>query len=715
MLGVACSPAGHRRDAGGDQPAVDAGVRDVDIDAGVDTIADAGGEAIEDAGVDDAGRFENGGPDSGDDSIDGGTPTRDGGASDDAGTELEDSGTEIHPEDAGEAIDAGSIGPADSDAGSDAGLEGQVDAGLRCVVHTEAAPTGWITSRCVGANCFDSAGSNTIGLWVSPTGTIWVAHVWFTDRVMNGVREQLVGTSFGVHGRNDDDVWVAQDSSLLHLTADGGQTRIPLPLQSGNVHRFDGFEADLWVATSDNLMIETVDGGSVEWPIVADGFSMPTGPANRRSIDVVDAYAPSRVRVAVDGTILDWDGASWTASAVAPGARITGMNGDANEAYAVGFEGPDGVVLHFQGDVWSREPMPPDSPVFYGVQASEGRVVVVGDGDAVWSRDVDAGWSVVHAPRAPTDGPPVPRQEHLRFVSGSSATYVAGEGRLYSLKENGIELVADVAGTDLLDVEGTADDDVWAVGSDSVVLHFDGASWTGVILDIPLDLQGVAPRSSADVWIVGNGDLDGVHVLHGDGVTFAPTESAVASVHYGVAVSDSSVFVATEDGVFRSDDEGVTWQLVGGMAGGTYASVWASSDGTRFVASGYEALIDTGTVVTPQEIGLTTNTPMFWDVAVAAGHIWATGLMSYDVPVHDGSDWAYWQSGTTTNTAVAASGPDDVWVASFNSSPRRLPLRDDSFPMTGTHGLWIAPGGTVFAVGEAGKILRHRRACAAWP
>jgi len=94
--------------------------------------------------------------------------------------------------------------------------------------------------------------------------------------------------------------------------------------------------------------------------------------------------------------------------------------------------------------------------------------------------------------------------------------WVVGEGGVLrrmipeKLSSRAFETVASPVTADLRGVHGFGPNDVWAVGDDATVVHFDGKVWSKVAT--PLDAVNVKPRlfsvwgsSPRDVWIGGNG------------------------------------------------------------------------------------------------------------------------------------------------------------------------------------------------------------------
>ncbi len=61
---------------------------------------------------------------------------------------------------------------------------------------------------------------------------------------------------------------------------------------------------------------------------------------------------------------------------------------------------------------------------------------------------------------------------------------------------------------DLWSAWGTSASDVWAVGWNGTILHYNGTSWSSVSSGtLPMDLYGVWGASASDVWAVGSGGI----------------------------------------------------------------------------------------------------------------------------------------------------------------------------------------------------------------
>jgi hypothetical protein len=81
----------------------------------------------------------------------------------------------------------------------------------------------------------------------------------------------------------------------------------------------------------------------------------------------------------------------------------------------------------------------------------------------------------------------------------------------------------------LMSIWGSSPSDIWAVGSEGCVVHFDGKTWRQQPSITARNLTAVAGTASNDVWAVG---AEGV-TLHFDGHNWSETESSEGRVLLG--------------------------------------------------------------------------------------------------------------------------------------------------------------------------------------
>jgi hypothetical protein len=289
--------------------------------------------------------------------------------------------------------------------------------------------------------------------------------------------------------------------------------------------------------------------------------------------------------------------ASWQVAVESPGAALLSVNGtSADDVWLVGASDEDGpLVLHWDGQRWSRVPAPGIEADLWWVHALPGGVV---------------------------------------FIAGSAGTVLEWRaGELSSLATPG------VGGDTLFGVWAASETDVYAVGSrdggNGFVWHYDGQGWATLPLpvDPALEEGGVAPglfkvwgRSPEDVWLVGDRGL----VLRGNAAAgFQQVSSGVAerlfTVHGSAdrvvmvggssnalaleAYADAALTAITPPGAgllqgVNLSEAGVLWAV--GLGGGIYSraagaaswleefvvpvqslhAVWADPDGGVWTVGG---------------------------------------------------------------------------------------------------------------------------------
>ncbi|EYF06551.1 sialidase family protein [Chondromyces apiculatus] len=175
--------------------------------------------------------------------------------------------------------------------------------------------------------------------------------------------------------------------------------------------------------------------------------------------------------VGEQGRLLHWDGAAFTEHESGTSATLWGVYAfSATEAWAVGgtpgkgLDAPNDIVLRWDGDTWSAEPLPgePLGQALYKVWGTSSEdLYVVGEGGTIWHRGA-AGW-----------------------VLQSNSTLASGT---------------------LFTVHGCGPTEVYAVGGQDV-LRSDGEQWTKVEVALPNTVNGVACSAPGEVALVGFGGL----------------------------------------------------------------------------------------------------------------------------------------------------------------------------------------------------------------
>jgi hypothetical protein len=341
---------------------------------------------------------------------------------------------------------------------------------------------------------------------------------------------------------------------------------------------------DAWAVGS-----RTTEKGSVATILHWNGSKWaktPTPQASRSKNDLesvsavsaTDAWAVGSYQDDLSGAektlVLHWDGDTWSrVPSPSRGSQVSNLwsvSADSpTDAWAVGMEGNGrhsfGFVLHWDGRRWSRVPVPnPSSEVtIRGVSAiSPTDVWAVGgfqDGATFGFDSVVLHWNGTEWARVAHPSPSA-TDNYLWSVSATSSSDVWTVGDFYTnSRGNDHTLILHWNGkrwskvpspnpssvlSELRAVDAVSPSDAWAVGSAgfldghsetarTVVLHWDGASWSQVPSPNPSSVDnepsGVSATSSDDAWAVGYEQradgIDATLTLHWDGASWSQVVS----------------------------------------------------------------------------------------------------------------------------------------------------------------------------------------------
>src|SRR5437773_667089 len=230
-------------------------------------------------------------------------------------------------------------------------------------------------------------------------------------------------------------------------------------------------------------------------------------------------------------------------------------------------------------------------------------------------------------------------------------------------------------------VWGATGNDVFAVGDDGSIWHYDGTSWTAQPSGTTQVLYGVWGSGRKDVFAVGTGGT----ILHYDGTSWTVQPSGTPQDLYGVWGSGGTeVFAVGADGTILHYD-GTSWTA---QASGTTAvlyGVWGSG-GTDVFAVGTG-----GTIVHYNGTGWTAQTS-------------GTSAYLYGVWGSGGTDVFAVGSDFVNGGAAILHYDGASWTAQPTGATLDL------------YGVWGSGGTNVFAVGRSGPPLHHYGPqCAAQP
>ncbi|MCB9727592.1 MAG: hypothetical protein H6746_03795 [Deltaproteobacteria bacterium] len=195
--------------------------------------------------------------------------------------------------------------------------------------------------------------------------------------------------------------------------------------------------------------------------------------------------------VGLGGIMLHWDGSAWEVIQTTLGSLETLWGRAADDIYAAGH---NGTIVHYDGEYWSLAATRTTEHLRGVFGRPGGQTWAVGGAGVVMKRS-ELGWV-----RAPVQ--PIP-------VSDGSQKAVTNTMHA---------------------VWGAAEDDVWAVGAEGQILHWDGQTWSSKDPRLGVTLRGVYGLAADDVWAVGN---EG-QIVHWDGAEWTPWPSGSVATLYGI-------------------------------------------------------------------------------------------------------------------------------------------------------------------------------------
>jgi len=222
---------------------------------------------------------------------------------------------------------------------------------------------------------------------------------------------------------------------------------------------------------------------------------------------------------------------------------------------------------------------------------------------------------------------------------------------------------------DLNAIWGSSGTDVFAVGDNGLIIHYDGNNWSLMGSGTPdLDISGVWGTHGSDVFAVGSGGM----LLHYDGNSWSRTSlDGIGDLNAIWGSSATDVFAVGDNGLIIHYD-GDNWSLMGsGTTDLDMSGVWGTS----------------GT-----------------DVFAVGKHEHTGGVLHYD-----GDGWSAESEGPVN--AIWGSSANDVWA--IGESGTILHKDGESWVRVGSvnnenlQGIWSCSVNDVWSVGESGTILRY--------
>lgn len=270
----------------------------------------------------------------------------------------------------------------------------------------------------------------------------------------------------------------------------------------------------------------------------------------------------------------------------------------------------------------------------------------------------------------------------------------------------------------VLSVWGSGPSDVFAVGGplgngqESLVIHYDGASWTELHPGGTETYWWVGGTGPSDVWMVGEKG----RIAHWDGSAFVEHTSGTTATLWGVwAASEADAWAVggtPEGGTNQPNDivlhwNGSSWSpitLPNDVVGRALYKVWGTSSDDLYVVGEF------GTIWHKKGADwmLESNPPIavstLFTVSGSSGSdVYAVG--NFDVLHSDGATWEKLAIDLTGSVnGVACASADEVAIVGFGGLKQRFVQGawvDDflSEPHSDLHAVWADGQGVYWAVG----------------
>ncbi|HWZ60203.1 MAG TPA: hypothetical protein VNW46_14595 [Gemmatimonadaceae bacterium] len=351
----------------------------------------------------------------------------------------------------------------------------------------EYLPTGGVWTP--QTSC--SRGTNLTGVWGSSATNVYAVGAnatvckyngatWSTVTLPNGV----TGTLDAVGGSAANDIWITGDGGVIVHYNGTSWTQLTAVVGTNLLGVTSGSASAVAVVGTNGTLLNY--SGS--------GFAL----AREAGLPIYGIWATdtNNIYASSVGTILHYNGTTWTSASAGVSDVLNGISGASNaEIFAVGTNGDASV---YNGSTWA--PVALGSGALYGVWAIA-PTLVYGDGDAGLIGYFNG--SGYQQSTAATSA-------NLRAIWGDAATnvYTVASNGTISHYTGGSAFTAMTSGTTnaLYAVHGYTGVDVWAAGAAGTVTRYAnaGTTWTASNAGTTQTLRGVWDADTNDVYVVGD-------------------------------------------------------------------------------------------------------------------------------------------------------------------------------------------------------------------
>lgn len=275
---------------------------------------------------------------------------------------------------------------------------------------------------------------------------------------------------------------------------------------------------------------------------------------------------------------------------------------------------------------------------------------------------------------------------HLMGVWGTSKNDVFAvgyEGTILHFDGNSWSSMASGVTDNLYDVWGNSGSDVFAVGNGGIILHFDGISWSSMTSGTSEDLRGVWGSSRNDVFAVGK------TILHFDGNSWSPMSYDIKFSRlngvcgnggnnvYAVGYYFDPINMKPFQTILHYD--GTEWSYTGGaLTLGELTDAWVSSSGNDVYVTDENRYNFSSSLVhyngTSWERVYIPESLSSWGIAPPLMGVWGSSSSNVfavgggPIIYFDGKSWSVMPTGEGGGYGVWGASDKDVFVVGTNGA-----------------------------------------------
>ncbi|MBT8492334.1 MAG: hypothetical protein KJO07_04685, partial [Deltaproteobacteria bacterium] len=249
---------------------------------------------------------------------------------------------------------------------------------------------------------------------------------------------------------------------------------------------------------------------------------------------------PDTLWAITNAGLFEWDGSDWTQRRGGTAYAVWGTSSDDIYASVSSTE-----LQHWNGSSWTTV-LTATVYDIHGAGPSDAYAV----GPTGLASNSGGAWTSVALPAGANPslwGVWANSAEDV-YAVGNNGTIVHFDGAQWSL-------VSTPVSNALLAVTATGPEDVFAAGSFGTIVHFDGTAWSTMETGTSLDIRGIHAISPQDVYATTNSPL----VLHYDGLSWAPVRTDFKGDVRGVWSHHNEVYLAGDDGYVGRLYRSATW------------------------------------------------------------------------------------------------------------------------------------------------------------